>query len=154
MDPDYKYLLGLAVLIGVVIIRQWYMRRKHARINAAFGEAMDALKRGDWAVVRKNMEDCIAHYPHASGARRMLARALTGQGDLVRAEEELKLAVAFEPREPQHLAELALFQIRYTEEASGLKLLEEAFQLNPALREELQQNNNLSPEIRAKIFGT
>lgn len=153
MDPNFKHLLGLGVLILVVVIRQWYMRRKTARMNAAFGEAMDALKRGDWAVVRKNMEACIADYPHASGARRLLARALAGQGDLARAEEELKLAVAFEPREAQHLAELALFQIRYTEEASGLKLLEEAFQLNPALRDDLRDNNNLSPELRAKIFG-
>ena len=116
------------------------------------------MQANDWAAARTRLELCVSHYPSSSVARRLLGRAFAETGQVDRAEEELKMAVALEPRIAEHQADLGLFYLRHQRMPDGVQCLLDAFALDPTLRDRVRAVPHLFDALpdaeRARLFGT
>mgnify|MGYP006290384465 CR=1 FL=1 len=155
-DQTMKFLpwVILAVVIGG---RSYFVRRKNRRVTQLLNEASAAMQKDDWETARQRLEVCVQQFPGAAIARRLHGRALAQLGKLDRAEDELKMAVALEPRIAEHQADLGLFCLRYKDAESGVTHLRAALQLDPTLRDRLREVPTVVEAIpepaRTEFFG-
>jgi len=152
-----NFILSMAILVATLAISHFYQRHKTRKMESAIRVAKEAMEARDWPKAQAAMEGCVAAHPSWAAARRMLAHALASQGMHKRAEEEIRMAIALEPREWEHQVYLATYLLQVGRRDEGLRLLREVFSAHAATRETLRGDAQflglLREEERAALFG-
>lgn len=147
----------MAILIITLVISHFYQRRKLGKMQASIKVAQDALSEGDWPRAQAALEGCVAAHPSFAALRRMLGHSLASQGLHTRAEEEIRMAVALEPRVWDHQIYLATFLLQTERRAEAVAVAQQVFNTDPATREALAHNGAflrlLRDDERTALFG-
>ena len=102
--------------------------------------------RGDLEEAAKRFEQCVKWMPLWLQPRFLLGAVLVKQGKLDAAEEQLKMAVALEPRQPDGHIELGIFYVTVADRAEdGLAAFKEAISHDEKARTRLETD----PRLRA-----
>ncbi len=138
--------LFYGVLAAVIIGRLADVFTRGKRAQKWVDKGAEALRKHEYAAAIHAFKRSLKLQPLWAPVRRLLARAYIAVRQFEEAEDELRRAVAFEPKNGEAYADLgvllALRDGERTEEA--LSNLEEAVRLAPHLREQFAQAEMLA----------
>jgi len=133
---------AVLVLVGLVGYQRLMHHLKYTKLRRLWEEGGEALRAGRLEDAERALQQAVATEGLWIPARQLLAQVYALQGKLDLAEEEFKLAQAFQPKEPMGHFALALFYAQHRPERAeaALESLERAMQLDPATGALLRQH--------------
>ncbi len=142
--------LELVILSALAVLMVWRMGdmfTRGSRARNAYRRGIEALEAQDWAAAEEAFRRVVRLEPIAAVPRRLLARVLVRSGQFEDAEEQLRAATAFEPRNPDGYAELGYFLALQGEKRAeeAIAAFEQAVAHAPRLREQLAREDALGP---------
>lgn len=150
-------MVSLGVVVLTVVISAAYQRRKVQKFNTVLTTAQQAINTKDWPAAQQAVEECVKAFPSAAQLRRLLGHVLAHQGDTARAEEEMRMAIALEPRVWDHQVYFATYLIQADRRDEALEMLRTVLREDPSVGESLRDDTGfqalLLPAEQRALFG-
>ena len=146
---DYGYWAIFGLVVAIIVARLSYVWTGGKRARKTWERAMAALEAGDHESAEAQLERLVRAQPLWTPARRMLARVRIERGKLDEAEEQLRAASQFEPRNGEIYADLGWFLAVCTDRRDeALTAFRTALEHAPGLREHLATADSLQSVLR------
>ncbi len=149
-----EVIMGIVVLLGLIGLqtglRYWNVRRT----RTAWQGVQDHLSRGDLGAAAAGIETCIGLMPLWLQPRFLLGAVLAKQGKLDEAEEQFKMAIALEPRQPDGHIELGVFYVTAADRIdAGIAAFQEALSHDEKARGRLETDPRLQDFRHSEAYA-
>lgn len=147
--------VGILMLLGLVGIQLGFRYLSVYRTKKAWAQAQADLERGDLASAERGIARCVKLMPLWLHPRFLLGAILARQGKLKEAEEQLKLAQALQPREPEGFIELGIFYVTEADRVpEGIEAFRDALACGDGVWETIENEPRLVSFRATEAYAT
>lgn len=149
-----EVIASVVVLLGLIGLQTGLRYWNVLRTKKAWEGVQDDLTRGDLDAAVTGIGRCIKLMPLWLQPRFLLGAVLAKQGKLDVAEEQLKMAIALEPRQPDGHIELGIFYITAADRTdAGIAAFKEAITHDEKARRRLETDPRLQEFRRSDAYA-
>lgn len=146
--------MGVVVLMGLIGLQTGLRYWNVLRTRKAWEGAQAELSRGNFDAAAANIEKCIGLMPLWLQPRFLLGAVLARQGKLDAAEEQYKMAIALEPRQPDGHIELGIFYLTAADRTdAAIAAFKEAMSCNEDARKRIDRDPRLEDFRRSDAYA-
>lgn len=149
-----EVIMGVMVLMALVGLQTGLRYWNVLRTRKAWEGAQAELSRGNFEAAALNIEKCIGLMPLWLQPRFLLGAVLARQGKLDAAEEQFKMAIALEPRQPDGHIELGVFYLTAADRTdAAIAAFKEALSCDEKARTRIDRDPRLEDFRRSEVYA-